>query len=417
MKSNKNIVKDFVRYFILTIVILSIVSTILISHIQKDKLYRDISKNIAKQVDMGLEKNNLNISSQLFFNHLKMIGFDLFELYAKNKNELFSFTKEDQNPQIVDKLETYMETSKQHLLRNKEPYYKFIELKNENYYILIFYNIYKDNKFLGYIEGEVKVDKNILVKTQQNIFYTIVIIIVTIIIFSLFIFPLIYYAYRQLEKDRIQLIQKNISIVSTLGNAIALRDSTTNEHNYRVTIYAIRLAKKLHLNDTQIKKLIIGAFLHDVGKIGISDCILLKNSKLTNDEYNMMKEHVKKGVELIAKDDWLKIGKDVIAAHHEKYDGSGYPNKLKGENIPLIARIFTIVDVFDALTSKRPYKEAFNYEKSIQILYDSRGSCFDPTILDKFISISNDLYENIKNSTNQQLKNELHIMVEEYFLN
>ena len=209
MKSNKNIVKDFIRYFILTIVILSIVSAILISHIQKDKTYRDISKNI-------------------------------------------------------------------------------------------------------------------VVKTQQNIFYTIVIIIITIIIFSLFIFPLIYYAYRQLEKNRIQLIQKNISIVSTLGNAIALRDSTTNEHNYRVTIYAITFAKELHLDDTQIKKLIIGAFLHDVGKIGISDSILLKDSKLTNNE-------------------------------------SGYPNKLKGENIPLIARIFTIVDVFDALTSKRPYKEIFSF--------------------------------------------------------
>jgi len=200
------------------------------------------------------------------------------------------------------------------------------------------------------------------------------------------------------------------------GNAIALRDSDTNEHNYRVTIYSILLAEQLNIAKDDMQNLIIGAFLHDVGKIGISDTILLKNGKLTSDEFDIMKLHVQKGMTIVKDNIWLEKGKDVICSHHEKYDGSGYPKKISKYDIPQIARIFSIVDVFDALTSKRPYKEPFSYQKAIDILKESSGSHFDPTILDIFIKISDKLYHNISTEFQQQLKDELDSLITKYFL-
>ena len=204
--------------------------------------------------------------------------------------------------------------------------------------------------------------------------------------------------------------------INTLGNAIALRDSDTNEHNYRVSIYSIRLAQEINLEKKQMKKLIIGAFLHDIGKIGITDTILLKNGKLTNDEFEIMKQHVQKGVKLIENNKWLENGKDVILYHHEKYDGRGYPNKIAGDQIPKIARIFTVVDVFDALTSKRPYKEPFSYEKAINMLSESSGTHFDPLILKSFIKISKKLYNKIISKSHKQLKDELDGLITDCFL-
>ncbi len=113
-----------------------------------------------------------------------------------------------------------------------------------------------------------------------------------ILLFALIIFPLIYIAYKQLSKNRVELLKSNLQILNALGNAVALRDSDTNEHNYRVTIYAVNLAQKLALDKNEIKKLIKGAFLHDVGKIGISDNILLKKNKLSLEEFEIMKGHV-----------------------------------------------------------------------------------------------------------------------------
>jgi putative nucleotidyltransferase with HDIG domain len=204
--------------------------------------------------------------------------------------------------------------------------------------------------------------------------------------------------------------------ITTLGNAIALRDSDTNEHNYRVTLYAIKFAQSINLAPKDIKMLIKGAFLHDVGKIGISDNILLKNGTLNEKEFEIMRSHVNKGVELVDKNSWLEDAKEVILHHHKKYDGSGYPNGVKGENIPTVARIFTIVDVFDALTSQRPYKEAFDYDKSISILKDGANKHFDGKLLHHFIKISKELYTDTRLKSKEELKDELASLSRSYFL-
>ncbi len=180
----------------------------------------------------------------------------------------------------------------------------------------------------------------------------------------------------------------NIDTLLTLGNAIAQRDSDTDAHNYRVTLYALRLGETLGLAEAETRSLLLGAFLHDIGKIGISDSILLKPGALSADEIRSMQTHVRRGLEIVGASRWLHQAQDVIGAHHERYDGSGYPEGRAGTNIPRVARIFAIVDVFDALTSRRPYKAPLSLRRAGEILAEGRGTQFDPEMLDCFLRIA-----------------------------
>ena len=216
-------------------------------------------------------------------------------------------------------------------------------------------------------------------------------------------------------KKQKELIQSNINTLISLGNAIAKRDSDTNEHNYRVTYYSLKIAQEMKLSKTKIKSLIKGAFLHDIGKIAISDNILLKPAKLTDEEFEIMKTHVTQGVDIVKNDPWLSDAINVILNHHEKVDGSGYPNKLKGKDIPIEARIFAVADVFDALTSKRPYKEPFSLEKSINILKQDSGTHFDKEVVDIFEKIYIQTYNKISNIKDEELEKIFHESLKPYF--
>lgn len=293
--------------------------------------------------------------------------------------------------------------------------YNFFEVPPNNYFIQIFYPVYKSNTLLGYIEGILYIEPSVIKKFKSSVIVINTAVILTILLFSILTFPLIYFAYKKLNEHRLALLSSNIMMINTLGNAIALRDSDTDEHNYRVTLYAIKLAQKLALNKKDIQKLIKGAFLHDIGKIGISDNILLKNNKLSEDEFSIMKKHVLIGASLVKESSWLEDSTDIILNHHERFDGSGYPHKIKGLDIPKIARLFTIVDVFDALTSKRPYKEAFSYEDSINIIKNECNTHFDSDLVDTFIQISKELYDSTSSKPKEQLKKELDVLIKHYF--
>lgn len=207
----------------------------------------------------------------------------------------------------------------------------------------------------------------------------------------------------------------NIELLEVLGSAIAKRDSDTNTHNYRVTIISIRLAERLGLGTDGIKTLIKGSFLHDVGKIGISDNILIKPGKLTAEEYEIMKGHVRHGVDIIQSYNWLRDAVDVVLNHHEKYDGSGYPAGKRGEDIPINARIFAIADVFDALTSNRPYRRPLSYEETMEILEPDRGVHFDPEIFDIFKRVSKEIYAEVAVAEEKVIKNDLNNRISKYF--
>jgi HD-GYP domain-containing protein (c-di-GMP phosphodiesterase class II) len=206
------------------------------------------------------------------------------------------------------------------------------------------------------------------------------------------LYPIIRRLLDQLGGLTVHLLDANLETIQLLGNAIAKRDSDTDAHNYRVTIYAVRLAEAAGAEAAAIRRLIKGAFLHDVGKIGVRDKILLKEGRLTAEEFVEMKKHVQHGLDIVSACHWLKDASEVVGYHHEKYDGSGYDGGLRGGDIPMNARLFAIADVFDALTSERPYKKPLSYDETMKILLQGAGVHFDPALLEVFRRIAPGLH-------------------------
>jgi HD-GYP domain-containing protein (c-di-GMP phosphodiesterase class II) len=250
---------------------------------------------------------------------------------------------------------------------------------------------------------------------RGNILLTLFYVAGLVVATALTIYPIIGRLLDRLSRQTVRLLDSNLETLQVLGGAIAKRDSDTDAHNYRVSVYSVCLAEAIELPRDQIQGLIKGALLHDVGKLGIRDNILLKPGKLTEDEFTVMKTHVDHGMELTNRASWLKDAQAVVGSHHEKYDGTGYPAGIKGEAIPLAARIFAITDVFDALTSRRPYKEPLSYDETMQILDGGRGSHFDPSLLDAFQPIARDLYDTYSGKDGYKSKERLELMTEEYF--
>ncbi len=169
------------------------------------------------------------------------------------------------------------------------------------------------------------------------------------------------------------------------------------------------------LDAAAIRRLVKGAFLHDVGKIAIPDRILLKPGKLDADEFTVMKTHVVHGLDILRASDWLTDAADVVGGHHEKFDGSGYPRGLVGDDIPIAARIFAIADVFDALTSRRPYKEPMPFDVAMGILQEGAGRHFDPSALARFTEIVAPLHAHLTALGDHGVEGELRRLVGQYF--
>ncbi|MEE8578076.1 MAG: HD domain-containing phosphohydrolase [candidate division Zixibacteria bacterium] len=212
-----------------------------------------------------------------------------------------------------------------------------------------------------------------------------------------------------------ELLIGNLQMVAALGSAVAQRDTGTSEHNFRVTLYTYRLGREMSCSRRQLQSLLKGSFLHDVGKIGIRDQVLLKRGKLSGEEKNMMRDHVLMGLRIIRGVSWLDDARDIIRHHHEKYDGSGYPGGLAGENIPVGARIFAIADVFDALTTERPYKPAVSYEESMGIMAAQSGIHFCPVMFSVFSSVSRQLYDEMTKASLSDLRRAVNQIVTELF--
>ncbi|MBA4389879.1 MAG: hypothetical protein C0399_02955 [Syntrophus sp. (in: bacteria)] len=218
-----------------------------------------------------------------------------------------------------------------------------------------------------------------------------------------------------LEEASKSLREANIGVLEALGSAITKRDHDTSGHNYRVTLYALNIAKEIGHTEAETRSLIKGSFLHDAGKIGISDNILLKDGKLTDDEFDIMKCHVQHGSDIIGSYPWLSDCIDVVLYHHEKFNGSGYMLGLKDKDIPINARIFTIADVFDALTSARPYKTAFSYDKAIDIMKKDRALHFDPEIFDVLYGMGDTIYQKVYLSDEESMRNSLKVYIDALF--
>lgn len=194
---------------------------------------------------------------------------------------------------------------------------------------------------------------------------------------------------RELQQSFEKIKEASLETIYRLTRAAEYRDEDTGDHIQRMSLMSAAIARAMGWSEKVIERLLYAAPMHDIGKIGIPDSILVKPGKLDAEEWKIMKTHTTIGAKILEGSSFgfLRLGKMIALTHHEKWDGSGYPYGLAGKKIPLIGRIVAVADVFDALTTKRPYKEAFPQEKALAIVKEGRGNHFDPDVVDVFFSI------------------------------
>jgi len=192
----------------------------------------------------------------------------------------------------------------------------------------------------------------------------------------------------KVEERTKQLQHTRLQVVRRLGRAAEYRDNETGLHIVRMSKISYLLGQAMGMDSYQCDLLLNASPMHDIGKIGIPDNILLKPGKFEPGEWEIMKQHAQMGADILEgeESDLLSMAREIALTHHEKWDGSGYPNGLKGEEIPLVGRICAIADVFDALTSVRPYKKAWSVDDALALIESNRGSHFDPQLVDAFMA-------------------------------
>jgi len=189
----------------------------------------------------------------------------------------------------------------------------------------------------------------------------------------------------ELSQTSRQLDEIRDATVAALGAALNLKDHETSDHCSRVSGNSVRLARALSLSEFELRNLKWGAYLHDVGKIGVPEQILLKAGELTSEERAVVEKHPLMGWNMLRGIEFLGYATDVVLSHHERFDGTGYPSRLAGTEIPLHARIFAVVDALDAMTSERPYRMPLSFAEACRSLQGKAGTQFDPDIVDLFL--------------------------------
>jgi HD-GYP domain-containing protein (c-di-GMP phosphodiesterase class II) len=408
--------------------LIAIVVSALALYIELDRIEKNVVHVAYKESKQYIEfynqylmhdhgTNNLNVFRKAIEDRLEFSHFIILEFYTEKHDLLLRAGTVD-----VDKIRS-------ELMRKD---HKVLMDDNVNYKTFFVHNAFKNELYLdveipltkngskqieGFLKGIYKVTSKEIEVMKNDAAFVVAQYAATVVFTTFLLYPIIILLNKNLLKSTNDLFKANITLLKVLGGAIAKRDSNTNTHNYRVTIYAICLARAINLDKPQIRALIKGAFLHDVGKIGISDNILLKPGELEDNEFKEMQRHVIYGVEIINHSEWLYDAVDVVKFHHERFDGKGYMSGLAGKMIPLNARIFTVVDVFDALTSKRPYKNAFSYEESMNLIDKGAGSHFDPELVRAFEGIAEGIYFKLNNlKTENELSKELDVLMNEYFI-
>lgn len=201
---------------------------------------------------------------------------------------------------------------------------------------------------------------------------------------------------RQLQAAVKQIESTYDETLHALGAALDLRDNETAGHSQRVTRYSLEIAKAMRCSEEELRQISLGAYLHDIGKIGIPDAILLKAGKLNPEETETMRQHVRIGYEMVSRISFLSQAAQIVLAHQEFYDGGGYPQGLAGKQIPLGARIFSVADTLDAMTSDRPYRAALPFRTAREEITRCSGTQFDPDVVHAFLSIPEHIWKRIR---------------------
>lgn len=199
-----------------------------------------------------------------------------------------------------------------------------------------------------------------------------------------------------LERSMQQLESSYDVTLEALGHALDLKDAETEGHSKRVTAYTLALGRAVGLREPELRIAGRGAFLHDIGKMAIPDAILRKPGRLTAEEQAIMRTHSERGYQMIRKIPFLQEAAEIVYSHQECYDGSGYPRGLRGEQIPIGARIFAIADTFDAITSNRPYRKANTTAAARKEILRCAGTQFDPSIVDVFVATPDSIWQDLR---------------------
>jgi HD-GYP domain-containing protein (c-di-GMP phosphodiesterase class II) len=355
----------------------------------------DETRALFKQnMDLAIEKDNFLVI-RIYDIHLKAIAEAMKSSAKENEKRLF--------PKNRTRLPKEEDTAKKLALDGDTFLHMYLPLRDSQ------------GAEIGFLEGIYHAPQEILIQMKSQSLWALAFVMLAVFLTSLAMYPLIIRLNSKLTHYSHILALTNVGMLKVLGSAIAKRDSDTNIHNYRVTLYSVRLGEKLGLDNDAMQGLIKGAFLHDVGKIAISDTILLKPGKLTDEEFEIMKTHINHGEDIIAGYAWLQDAADVVRYHHEMFDGSGYQANIAGEDIPRNARIFAVADVFDALTSRRPYKEPLGLKASVKIIQKLQGTHFDPAIVEVFLERAEEFYQEIYDKDEPILHRKLEACISTYF--
>jgi HD-GYP domain-containing protein (c-di-GMP phosphodiesterase class II) len=209
---------------------------------------------------------------------------------------------------------------------------------------------------------------------------------------------------RLVEKERQkarEVEETTYNALEALSVALDLRDTETQGHSRRVTDYTVRLAREFDISPEELIIIERGALLHDIGKIGVPDDILRKPGKLTEEEWVIMRLHPGLGYRIMGRVNFLAPSASIVLHHHERYDGQGYPHRLRGEDIPLGARAFAVADTLDAMTSDRPYRKALPYEVARAEIEKNAGTQFDPAVVDVFLRVPEEEWQAIRQRVNE----------------
>ncbi|HTE90818.1 MAG TPA: HD domain-containing phosphohydrolase, partial [Terriglobales bacterium] len=207
----------------------------------------------------------------------------------------------------------------------------------------------------------------------------------------------------QLRKAMVELERSYDITLEALGDALDLKDRETEGHSRRVTAFTIAIARAMGLTADQIRVIARGAFLHDIGKMAIPDAILNKPGALTPDEVAIMREHSYHGYQIVRKIPFLQEASEIVYAHQERFDGTGYPRGLKGEQIPLGARMFAVADTLDAITSDRPYRPAQTLTAAREEIQRWAGRQFDPEVVKMFLSMPENIWDDLRKEINSRV--------------
>jgi len=336
--------------------------------------------------------------------------FDIVEIYGPSGDKLAETTTR-LGHRLEGKLPKHGKPS------YAEPSYESLETRDGEWLLRVFIPLRADGSptVTGYFEGVRVVPDWQHRAIQLAAFKASMLAALAALLCGVAIYPIVVHLSADNHRKTLEVLDSHISMMEALGRAIAKRDSDTGAHNYRVAWIAARIGEQLGVSGSRMQALIAGSFLHDVGKIGISDTILLKPGKLDEQEMATMRTHVAQGEEIVKGMGWLDGANEVVSAHHEKWDGSGYPRKLAGPAIPLSARIFAIADVFDALSSKRPYKEPMPFSEVMEILRRDTGRHFDPQAMAAFERVVEDIREKLSDGTEQRARELLQGVIRSHF--